>query len=94
MKIHLRRDKKMAVLLYYKNKQPILVDLRKAQIIELKKRYSDEIELMIELIGNMISIPLPKGIDYNRFLETLAAAKDQPAQVINLEKFSENFKRS
>ena len=84
----------MAVLLYYKNKQPILVDLRKAQIIELKKRYSDEIELMIELIGNMISIPLPKGIDYNRFLETLAAAKDQPAQVINLEKFSENFKRS
>ena len=48
---------------------------------------------MIELIGNMVSVPLPKGIDYNRFLETLAAAKDQSAQVINLEKFSENFKR-
>jgi len=84
----------MAVLLYYKNKQTVLVDLRKAQIMELKKRYGDEIELVIELIGSMISVPLPKGIDYNRFLETLAAAKDQPAQVINLEKFSENFKQS
>ena len=83
----------MAVLLYYKNEQPVLVDLRKAQVMELKKRCSDEIELLIELIGNMISVPLPKGIDYNRFLETLAAAKDQPAQVINLEKLSENFKR-
>jgi len=84
----------MAVLLYYKNKQPVLVDLKKAQIMELKKRYSGEIELMIELIGNMISVPLPKGIDYNRFLEALAAAKDQPAQVINLEKLAKNFKKN
>jgi len=84
----------MAMLMYYKNRQPVLVDLRKAQIMTLRRRYGDEIELVIELIGNMISVPLPKGVDYNHLFETLATAKEQPALVINLEKFSKNFKRN